>query len=498
LPIPAHWTRSIQSALLHVIALAQYALVYSNGWAADSSNQRVRLRAKADQLEQQISLLGEEIRIKDARMALIPPTRRPHFPPAERLAILELRAARGWSLAQTAKVFQVTAATIASWAKRLDEEGPDALLCTQEPVNKFPDFVGYMVQRLRRLCPRLGKVQIAQVLTRAGLHLSATTIGRLGRQPTTPPPTPRGEPMPSAQRLHANRPNHVWHIDLTTVPTSSGFWVPWRFCALPQCWPFCWWLAVVLDHYSRRVLGMTIFKQQPTSHQVQQFLGRVIAKVGAAPKYLITDSGTQFTAAEFKSWCRRHGIRHRRGAIGMSGSIAVIERFICTLKSSCTRLLPVVPLLHRSFQRELQLFGQWYNADRPHGTLQGATPDEVYFRHRPACRSPRFEPRAAWPRGSPCAQPQALVKGQPGVRLELTVDFVAQRRCLKLLVAFQPPRSRCATLCSLMEKSHLSADSSEQTPVQKSVDRDSKAEVRLRSLEKFDVLTILRYRSNVR
>ena len=51
--------------------------------------------------------MREGIRIKDLRMATIPDPRRPHYRPTERLAILELRAARGWSLEQTARVFQV-------------------------------------------------------------------------------------------------------------------------------------------------------------------------------------------------------------------------------------------------------------------------------------------------------------------------------------------------------------------------------------------------------
>jgi hypothetical protein len=212
-PTPRHWTRSVQAALLHVIALAKYALVYTRSWAADSTSQRVRLRAKCDQLEQEVALLREERRIKDGRIAPIPPAQRPHYQPTERLAILELRAARGWSLAQTAKAFQLTTQTIASWMKRLDEDGPDALLRTSEPVNKFPAFVRYVVQRLQTLCPLLGKVKIAQVLARAGLHLGATTVGRLRRQPPAPNPTspPPSEPMPSARRVTAKRPNHVWH-----------------------------------------------------------------------------------------------------------------------------------------------------------------------------------------------------------------------------------------------------------------------------------------------
>jgi hypothetical protein len=80
--------------------------------------------------------------------------------------------------------------------------------------------------------------------------------------------------------------------------------------------------------------------------------------------------------------------------------------------------------------RELNFFILWYNQERPHSTLGGATPDEVYFGRRPPCRAPRFEPRTGWPRASPCAQPQTLVKGQPGIQLCLTVEFVGHRRHL--------------------------------------------------------------------
>jgi transposase InsO family protein len=92
---------------------------------------------------------------------------------------------------------------------------------------------------------------------------------------------------------------------------------------LMQCWPFCWWVAVVVDHFSRRAMGFAVFKQQPTSLQVRTFFGRLIATVGTAPKHLITDSGTQFTCDAFKPWCKQHGIRHRKGAVGQTGSIAV-------------------------------------------------------------------------------------------------------------------------------------------------------------------------------
>ena len=192
---PKHWTRSIQTALVHVMSLAHYALVHTRSWAADGSNDRVRLAGKSDQLDHEIRLLREVIRIKDARLARIPALRRPHYQPTERLAILELRALRSWSLAQTAKVFHVTPATVGSWCSRLDQDGPTALLRTSVPVNRFPDFVRYLVKRLQVLCPRLGKVKIAQMLARSGLHLGTTSVGRMRRESPTLPSMPRRQTM---------------------------------------------------------------------------------------------------------------------------------------------------------------------------------------------------------------------------------------------------------------------------------------------------------------
>ena len=101
IPLPKSWGKHVRIALLHVVALARYATAYTRGWATNSLDGRVILKAENDRLQQEIALLREEIRIKDARMMLITPQRRPHYLPVERMSILELRAARGWSLQQT-------------------------------------------------------------------------------------------------------------------------------------------------------------------------------------------------------------------------------------------------------------------------------------------------------------------------------------------------------------------------------------------------------------
>jgi transposase InsO family protein len=359
-----------------VISLAQFATAHTRSWAANSINSRIRLQGERDRALEELSRLREEMRIKDARMASINPHRRPHYPPTERLAILELKAARGWSLEQTARVFQITAPTIASWLRRLEEQGPDALVQTRTPVNRFPDFVRYIVQRLKALCPSMGKVKIAQTLARAGLHLGATTVGRMLQEDAAPKP-PSTESTPSCGRkIIARNADHTWHIDLTAVPTGLGFWAPWLPFALPQQHPFCWWLGVVVDHFSRRVMGIAVFAKRPNCREFCAFMGRTIARTDK-PKYVICDRDPIFDCRAFRRWVKRKGIKPPRyGKVGSHGSIAIVERFILSMKTELTRRI-LVPMHREKFLRELLHYQKWFNDQRPHTTLGGRTPNEV-------------------------------------------------------------------------------------------------------------------------
>ena len=148
----------------------------------------------------------------------------------------------------------------------------------------------------------------------------------------------------------ADYPDHVHHVDLTVVPASPGLWASWLPFALPQAWPFCWWVALVIDHFSRRAMGVAVFKKQPTSVQIRSFLGRLYTK--AKPRYILCDKGSQFWWEGFKAWCKRVGIKPRFGAVGRYGSIAVIERFLRTVKEECTRRT-MVPLRRDAMRKEL-------------------------------------------------------------------------------------------------------------------------------------------------
>src|SRR2546422_4508775 len=140
LPLPRGWSRRVRSAVVQVISLARTSLALTQGWASESMNVQLRREAEGEHLQQEIKLLREEIRIKDVRMEQLEAHRRHHYPPTARLAILQLRAARGWSLAQTARIFLVTPLTIASWMGLLDEEGPDPLVRLVAAVHRVTDF----------------------------------------------------------------------------------------------------------------------------------------------------------------------------------------------------------------------------------------------------------------------------------------------------------------------------------------------------------------------
>ncbi len=69
-----------------------------------------------------------------------------------------------------------------------------------------------------------------------------------------------------------------WQRDRILWVWLTQLWADWVPFALPQCWPFCWWLAVVIDHYSRRAMGFAVFPKRPTSLAIRTFLGRMIAR----------------------------------------------------------------------------------------------------------------------------------------------------------------------------------------------------------------------------
>ena len=181
-------------------------------------------------------------------------------------------------------------------------------------------------------------------------------------------------------------------------------------------------------------MGLAVFKKKPSSKQVTAALDRIMLKETIRPKHLIVDQGPEFKCEHFEeTWCKAMNILPRYGAVGKHGSIAVVERFHRTLKDILR--LTLVPEEQTQFEREVGLIVDWYNEHRPHDTLDGKTPNEVYFSRLAANEQPRLEPREHWPRGSPCARPQVDIDGEPGDPIVLEIDCLEGRRYLPVIRA---------------------------------------------------------------
>lgn len=94
------------------------------------------------------------------------------------------------------------------------------------------------------------------------------------------------------------------------------------------------------------------------------------------PQAIITDQGVQF-GEDYRTWCKRHGIEPRYGALQKSNSLALIERFFRPLKTECLRVA-LVALRPKAMEVEIATFLRWYHLHRPHQGLKGKAPVELW------------------------------------------------------------------------------------------------------------------------
>ena len=158
----------------------------------------------------------------------------------------------------------------------------------------------------------------------------------------------------------------------------------------------------MLDGFSRMPLAVAVFSAEPSAKQMARLLRDAANRFGSA-RYLITDQGSQFTASAFRAAVESLGMQHRFGAIGQSGSIALIERFWRTLKQSL-RSTSVPPLTRRALEQRLRPVLFHYSYVRPHQGLDGTTPAECFFALKAAGEDAQSPPRAR-PREGPSEHP---------------------------------------------------------------------------------------------
>lgn len=129
----------------------------------------------------------------------------------------------------------------------------------------------------------------------------------------------------------------------------------------------------IVDHGSRANLALTTLKTK-SSIAILRVLLKVVEQYGT-PRTVRTDNERIFTSRLFRFSLLFLGIRHQTTDLHCPWMNGRIERFFLTLKQKLNRW--TVPDA-QSLEQSLAAFRLWYNAVRPHQSLHGRTPAEVW------------------------------------------------------------------------------------------------------------------------
>jgi hypothetical protein len=229
----------------------------------------------------------------------IPVRRRPPYASEQRFRILRIKHVLGLSCAETGERFRIAGSsdpTLQELCERRPrgghDHGPDAL----------------RRRRTHRADPRSGRLEAVRD---HGCSLSQASNAKVAR--STKRRAQRGRPYP----------NHVWMCDLTQLKGLFGLT---RFR-----------IGTIFDVHSRMPLLTRTFDTEPTGDEIAA-LFRKSARLRGKPRHFISNQGRQFTSEVFGATLDRLSVRHRFGALGRRGSIAIIERFWLKLKVALSRL----------------------------------------------------------------------------------------------------------------------------------------------------------------
>ena len=206
---------------------------------------------------------------------------------------------------------------------------------------------------------RIGRLHVRTLMKRMGIEA-------IYRRPHTSKPAPGHKIYPYLLRhLVVERPNQVWAMDITYIPMARGFV----------------YLAAVVDWFSRKVLAWRVSITLDTAFCLEA-VEEALARYGK-PEMFNTDQGSQFTSFAFTDLLKKHDITISMDGKGAWRDNVFVERLWRTIKYEevYLRAYNTVPEARVSLGRYIDGF---YNAKRPHSSLDRKTPDEAYFNPLPA------------------------------------------------------------------------------------------------------------------
>ena len=162
------------------------------------------------------------------------------------------------------------------------------------------------------------------------------------------------------RQFTATAPDQVWFGDITYIRTWEG----WLY------------LAVLLDAYSRKVVGWALADHLRT--ELASGALRMAANTRRPKPGLIhhTDRGVQYTSAAYRQLLEAHHISQSMGKPGTCWDNAVAESFFATLKNELI-YRHVWPTHRQAKQAIFEFIAGWYNPHRRHSALGYRSPAAV-------------------------------------------------------------------------------------------------------------------------
>lgn len=273
------------------------------------------------------------------------------------------------------RVLEVSTSGYYAWLKRTPSkrDQDDAMLSEQiQAIHRWSRGT-YGAPRihahLRDEGVGVGCKRVARLMRSAGLQ----GISRR-KAPLTTIRSERARPAPDLveRDFTAEAPNQLWVADITYIPTLVGFL----------------YLAVVLDTFSRRIVGWSMANHLRTE-LVLTALEMALSQ--RKPEGVIhhSDQGCQYTSIAFGARCRKAGVRPSMGSVGDCYDNALCESFFATLECE---LLDREQFATRSEARMavFDFIEGWYNRHRRHSALDYQSPMAYEEKHQLGVASPSY------------------------------------------------------------------------------------------------------------
>jgi len=234
---------------------------------------------------------------------------------------------------------------------------------------------------------RLSRKRVARLMRRAGVR------GVSRRKPfhtTVRDATARPAPDLVERRFAAAGPDQLWVADITYIPTWAGFL----------------YLAVVLDVWSRRVVGWAMATHLRTE-LVLDALDLALRRRRPTNVIHHSDQGCQYTSIAFGQRCQEACVRPSMGSVGDAYDNALCESFFATLEAELLdRQRFATPAAARF--AVFDYIEGWYNTRRRHSALDYLSPIAYERSHGRGAR-PVASASTISPGGAMSAPPSVLV-----------------------------------------------------------------------------------------